>query len=138
MKSKSLIDSGPLFALFDKDDKYHKRALRFLKQYDGEFYSTLAVVTEVCYLLDFSTQAQIHFLTWIRDGAVSIVDLDLKDLSRIIQLTEKYSDLPMDFADSTLVAIGERLDIFNIASIDSDFYIYRSSRKQAFMNIFLT
>ncbi|NMB98196.1 MAG: pilus assembly protein, partial [Clostridiaceae bacterium] len=30
---KTLIDSGPLIALFDKDDKYHSPIIKFLKKY---------------------------------------------------------------------------------------------------------
>ncbi len=137
MANETLIDSGPLVALFDKDDQYHTEALEFIKKFSGRLLSTLAVLTEVCYLLDFSIEAQVEFLTWVRNGAVQLVDINQSDLVKIIESTEKYSDLPMDFADSTLVAIGDRLNISKIATIDSDFYIYRFQQKGPFTNIFL-
>ena len=136
MQRKTLIDSGPLVALFNKDDHYHQDALKFIEWYRGEFYSSIAVVTEVCYLLDFSVSVQLDFLKWVNRGAVALDHFLSSDLSKIIRLTEKYHDVPMDFADSTLVAIGERLNIKQIATIDHDFYIYRFKRKQAFINIF--
>lgn len=137
MPNEALIDSGPLVALFDKDDNYHEPAKAFLKEFNGKLLSTTAVLTEVCYLLDFSIQAQIDFLTWVKNGGIQLEELTITDLSRVIELTQKYADLPMDFADSTLVAIGERLNISQIASVDEDFHIYRFRQKKAFTNIFL-
>lgn len=138
MPNEALIDSGPLMALFDRDDKYHKSSIEFIKGFRGKLISTTAVITEVCYLLDFSVKVQIDFLTWLRNGGVHLSELKQIDLNRIIQLTQKYSDLPMDFADSTLVAVGERLNVSQIATIDSDFYVYRFHQKHAFKNIFFS
>ena len=55
---------------------------------------------------------------------------------RIIELTGKYSDVPMDFADASLVVLCERMKIRDVASIDSDFGIYRILEKYVFKNIF--
>lgn len=50
-------------------------------------------------------------------------------------LMKKYQDLPMDFADATLVSIAQDLDIYNIATFDrKDFSIYRAGRK-SFLNV---
>jgi predicted nucleic acid-binding protein len=59
-----------------------------------------------------------------------------EDLLRIIDLTRKYSDLPMDFADATLVIAAERTGIHTIISIDSDFDIYRLPGKVKIKNVF--
>jgi uncharacterized protein len=44
---------------------------------------------------------------------------------RMRELMEKYSDLPMDFADASLVTIAEVLNLDRIFTLDSDFKIYR-------------
>lgn len=49
----------------------------------------------------------------------------------------KYSDLPMGFADASIVAVCERLDIRKVASIDRDFAIYRFRDRQASRNVFV-
>ena len=36
---KTIIDSGPLIALFDASDKYHKVVLNFMKEYKGKLIS---------------------------------------------------------------------------------------------------
>jgi predicted nucleic acid-binding protein len=98
--------------------------------------STVAVLTEVSHLLDFSVPAQIDFVRWIATGAVELVHLSREDLARIVELTQQYSDLPMDFADASLVVIGERLSIEHIATIDADSYVYRMKGRRFFHNIF--
>ena len=137
MLKRIVIDSGPLIALFDKDDKYHHKALEFIKNLTGEVITNYAIITEVSHLLDFSTRAQVDFLRWVFEGGLSIADIITEDLSRIIELTEKYPDLPMDFADASLVVLCERMKIRDIASIDKDFGIYRTRDKTAFRNLFL-
>lgn len=133
---KSLIDSGPIVALFDKDDSFHSQAIGAIKAYQGELLSTLAVVTEVCYLLDFSVSVQSDFLNWIRLGGIQLVEFTIQDLTRAVELINKYSDRPMDFADSSLVAIAERLNIETIFTVDSDFDVYRLNKNKPFTNLF--
>jgi predicted nucleic acid-binding protein len=127
-----LIDSGPMYALFDSSDSYHKKTVAFIKSFKGKFVTSLACVTETTYLLDFDKQAQFSFLDWIGKGAVEIVSVGNEDVVRVIELFKKYSDLPMDFADGCLVAISEIRDIKDVATIDSDFEIYRRNGNQKF------
>ena len=130
------IDSGPLVALFDRDDRAHERAFAWMQQFSGRLISTLAVVTEVVYLLDFSPQVQVNFLRWIARGALVLEQLSGSDFERIAAVMDKYRDLPADFADASLVAVCERLDIREVASIDSDFDIYRFRNRIRFRNVF--
>ena len=132
----TLIDAGPIIALFNKNDKYHKKIKNFLKKYDGKLTSTWPVVTEVSHMLDFNVQTQIDFLTWIQLGGVNIEAIENEDIGRIIELTMKYSDLPMDLADASLVVLSERLSIKEIITIDSDYYVYRTIKKEMIENIF--
>lgn len=132
----TLIDAGPIIALFNKNDKYHKKIKNFLKKYDGRLTSTWPVVTEVSHMLDFNVQTQIDFLTWIQLGGVNIEAIENEDIGRIIELSMKYSDLPMDLADASLVVLSEKLKIKEIITIDSDYYVYRTIKKEMIENIF--
>ena len=53
----TLIDAGPLIALFDKSDNYHNKSLGFIKSFKGNLVSTLPVITEVLHMLSFNTNA---------------------------------------------------------------------------------
>lgn len=129
---KILIDSGPLIALFDASDKHHHDAVKFIKTNKYQLVTTLASITETLYLLDFNRNAQVDFLEWVHRGGVEIHNIENSDFSRLKELTEKYRDLPMDFADSCLVYLAEKLNLNTIATIDRDFTIYRIQGRRKF------
>ncbi len=132
---KTIIDSGPLIALFDKSDKYHMQVLDFLKSYRGELITSWAVITEVSHMLDFNLSVQIDFLKWIELGGIVVYDISQDDIKDIRVMMEKYLDIPMDLADATLMYIASKENIKDIASIDSDFDIYRTLKKQSLNNL---
>jgi predicted nucleic acid-binding protein len=135
MQNITLIDSGPLIALFDKSDKYHDRVLDFFKNYEGEFVTTWAVVTEVTHMLDFNLKVQLDFLRWIELGAIKIYEIKQSDLKSIIPMIERYTNVPMDFADSSLMFVAQKEGINSIVSIDSDFDIYRTLKNGFLKNL---
>jgi predicted nucleic acid-binding protein len=135
--NKILIDSGPLIALFDSSDKFHKKTVAFIKENSSSLITTIASITEALHLLDFNRNAQLDFIEWIIRGGVEIADISNSDFRRIKELTEKYRDLPMDFADSCLVYLAERLSIHTIATIDRDFSVYRIKGKRTFKTLLL-
>ena len=132
----TLIDAGPIIALFNKNDKYHHQIKSFLKNYVGYLSTTWPVITEISHMLSFNVQTQIDFLKWVQLGGVIINEINGKDIERIIELSQKYSDVPMDLADASLVVLSEKLKIEKIITIDSDYYIYRTIQKEMIENIF--
>lgn len=134
--NKAILDTGPIVALFNKNDILHPVSINFIKNYKGALFSNLAVVTEVSYLLDFSIDAQIDFLRWIERGAINLVELKSEDFLRISNLMDKYRDLPMDFADGSVILTCEKIETREIVTIDSDFEIYRYQNKIKFKNLF--
>ena len=129
---KILIDSGPLIALFDRDDSYHQASVEFIKNNHSELVTTIASITETLHLLDFSRNAQVDFLNWINAGAITIEPITAEDFQRVRELITKYADLPMDFADACLVFLGDKLNINQIATVDRDFDVYRLKGKKPF------
>jgi predicted nucleic acid-binding protein len=138
--SSILIDAGPLIALFDSSDRYHWPVRTFLKENPYRYISTLAVFTEVSHMLDFSVCAQRDFYEWVMYKGVIISDINQNDMPRIVELTGKYADLPMDFAtafaDATLVVTAEKSGVREIISLDRDFDIYRLPGKEHIRNVY--
>jgi predicted nucleic acid-binding protein len=132
---KILIDSGPMIALFDGSDKYHKASVEFIKNNSAVLITTFASITETLHLLGFSRHAQADFLEWVYAGAIEIEDIVSRDFQGIAQMMLKYADLPMDFADACLVFIADKFKIDTIATIDRDFDIYRLKKKKAFTTL---
>jgi predicted nucleic acid-binding protein len=136
MLNTVLVDAGPLIALFDKDDKYHVKIKEFITGKRYKFITTIAVLTEVSHMLDFNINVQIDFFEWVMKKGVVLFDIKQEDIPRIVALTRKYADRPMDFAGATLVVAAEKTGIKKIISIDADFDIYRLPGKVKIKNLF--
>jgi uncharacterized protein len=130
----TLVDAGPLIALFDKDDRYHGQVLIFLKKYKGNLITTWPVITEAIHMLSFSINAQKSCLTWIKRRGLFIFDLTIDHIERLIELMDNYSDLPMDLADASLWVASEEVRTVRIATIDSDYRVYRPRPGVSFKN----
>lgn len=133
MKS-TLVDAGPLIALFDAHDSHHSAVRRFLEDFRGRLFTTWPVLTEATHMLSFSVQSQANLLTWVRRNGVQLFPLAAAHLGRLIALLQKYSDLPLDLADGSLLVAAEHLGILDILTIDSDYSIYRMANGRALRN----
>ncbi len=88
-------------------------------------------------MLDFDVRAQLDFLRWVSARGVILHEIDEGALERIIELTSKYQDRPMDLADASLVVAAEQLNLYEVISIDRDFDIYRTSDRKRITNVYL-
>lgn len=129
-----ILDTGPWVALIDKSESRHRDCVRWLKNFRGRLYSTEAVLTEVMYLLNFSTDAQLAALDFVVRFVVEIVPADIESIRKVKNLIAKYADLPMDYADATLVYLASETGIRNIVTFDrKDFSVYRLNKSKPFI-----
>jgi len=127
---KAILDTGPWVALIDRSETGHEMCAQWLKDYSGKIYSTEAVLTEVLYLLDFSMKAQSAAIDFVLKSVVELIPTSVESLGRVKNLMKKYSDLPMDYADATIVCLAIDTKIKNIVTFDKrDFGIYRIKRQ---------
>lgn len=81
-----------------------------------------------------SALSQLFALDFIIKGAINLVPSTKHSLKRVRKLMDKYSDLPMDFADATLVALAGETGLLNICTLDKkDFALYRLSKNRSFV-----
>ena len=131
-----VVDAGPMIAMFDRDDAYHVQAEEFLRRAgDCRLITTSIVVGEVAAMLSDIQPSLFRFMEWLL-AVVEIDDALREDLPRMIEIMKKYGDLPADLADVSLVALCERRGIATVASIDSDFDVYRLPKSKKFENVF--
>ncbi len=132
-----IVDSGALYALFDRHDHHHRASLAWITgSKQRTLLTNVCVMTEVTYLLHRRGlgEAIDPFLAWAT--ASLTVDRDtVDDLPRIRTIMAQYADLPADFTDASLVALAERLSCFTVASVDSDFTVYRGACRRGFINL---
>lgn len=133
-----IADTGFWIALADKKDKHHQDADNFAKTTDERLITTYPVITEVCHILlkRQGIKAQLNFVKMYQLGAFEVFEIPKKDKDKILLLMQQYADLPMDFADASLVLLAEQLGHGRILSTDKrDFHTYRWKNTQPFSNL---
>ena len=111
-----LVDTGPIVALFNRNDRAHAACVATWKSFRGPVETVWPVITEAMYLVD---GAAIHaVLDLVQSGALVVRDLGADDIARIRELMRKYADTPMDFADACLVRVAERYRIRTVFTLD--------------------
>ena len=129
----AIIDTGPWVALIDRSESKHTQCVQWLKDFSGRLYSTEAVLTEVLYILNFSIKAQCAALDFVLESIVDIVPSNAQSLKKTKMLMKKHADLPMDFADATIVCLAAETGMHNVVTFDKkDFAIYRLPKKKTF------
>ena len=130
--AKLILDTGPLVALLNRDERLHSECLDFFKTFRGLLISTEPVLTEALYLLNNSLKHQQKCIEFVQT-AVQLIPSSRISLQRCSSLIEKYKDVPMDFADATLVVLAEEIQTQEIFTLDHrGFQIYRWGRNHTF------
>lgn len=128
-----ILDTGPFVALLDRSEQSHHACMTFFREISGRLVTTEPVLTEVVYLLGPSFAMQKPALEFILRGGAEVVSQTPDALRRVMQLMEKYRDVPMDFADATLVALAEERKVNEIFTLDRrGFATYRIHSRRSF------
>ncbi len=131
-----IVDSSLLIAFYNKTDNYHVQVHDFFGDCTSSLITTVGCVTEIMYHLRSNSQVQSTFLSHLGSQVYKCEALLPEDSFLIAELNNKYQSMNPDFADLSLVAISERLDISAIATLDKDFDVYRRYRNKPFERVF--
>lgn len=127
-----LTDAGPLIALIDRGETAHKRCVATLEKLQGPMVTTWPAFTEAMYLLGDAGGWQAQEALWRLNLRGDLLTAMPDRVERAAALMQQYSDLPMDLADATLVALAEERQLTTIFSLDKDFRVYRLGRSKHF------
>jgi len=133
--ARALVDTGAVVALINRADRHHEAAVKWFQHFRGQLLTTEAVVTETAYVLAASPAHQRGALIWFqRARAAGLLRVDaVDDYAALAQIIARYSSLPCDYADATLIALAERTGVAVIATIDQrDFSVYRIRGRKRF------
>ena len=129
----ALLDTGFLVALLDRNERNHERCVAVLKAFSGDLLTTEPVLTEAMYLLGPSWRAQKSCIEFVLRGGAVLVPQSSASLTRAASLMEKYSNVPMDFADATLVVLAEETGADEVLTLDRrGFSAYRMHGRKSF------
>lgn len=128
MASNVLVDSSFLIALLNERDSSHLWALTQPERLLPPWKTCEAVLSEAFHLL--GENGTLALAELIEAGGV-ICQFDFTAHAReVLQMMEKYSDVPMAFADACLVRMTEVLPDPLLLTTDSDFRVYRRHGRQ--------
>lgn len=118
--------------MLDRRDEWHDRVVAAWPDLIGRCVTTEAVVTEACHLTGRAGDA-VRPLEFLLAGSVPVVALSLEGYRQCALLMRRYADIPMDFADATLVALSDVLESQRVFTADRrGFTAYRTASGQAF------
>lgn len=135
-----IADTGFWLALANRHDNDHVRAVSCLERITEPLITTWPAVTETSHLLRarMGNPAQRAFLQSYSDGAFDLFELTRDHVPRLVELMMKYTDLPMDLTDASLVLLAEHLGHGRILSTDRrDFHTYRWKQHKPFDNLLI-
>lgn len=130
-----LVDTGPLYAMVDRDDSWHERIVAFLTALPRRLIVPITVLPEACYLIDahLGPHVEVEFARSLLRKEVSVEFLNVHDLARTVDVMAKYSDAALGFVDASIVAVAERLKIKELLTTDRrHFSLVRPRHCQSF------
>lgn len=129
----TLLDTGPIVATLDPRDQWHDACTGLVARYAHRCVTSEAVVTEACYLAGRRGRSGAVAIDFLLDLGVPVLSVETGGLRTCARLMDRYANVPMDFADATLVAMGEALGMTRIATLDArGFRTYRTTDGKAF------
>jgi predicted nucleic acid-binding protein len=127
-RNSILTDTSFWVALGDVKDKYREQALQFARSNRQQRVVPDVVLTEVTHLLNrhVSFHAVLVFLKAFSASDVQLESVTMQDVRRAAEIMEQYADAKLDFVDCCIMALAERLEIYQICTFDRrDFVIFR-------------
>ena len=114
----TVFDTGPLVAAIDRSDKHHARCAAFLENLQGTRLVPTTVLVEVCWLLEERPDVEAAFLESVASGEFEQAAITDTDLMRMAELVRAYADLPLGAVDASVIAVAERLNLADVATLD--------------------
>jgi hypothetical protein len=109
----------PLVAYLDAGDPAHAEVAARLDAFSGRLATTSAVVAEAMHLVARDTRGPRFLADWMSASGAEIYDFSRPpELLQAVELMEKYTNLPMDFADATLLLLAEGLRAHDLVTLD--------------------
>ena len=130
MKSRVIVDAGPLVALLNRRDKHHAWVVQQLGDIQPPMLTCEAVLAEATYLTRAVSGARAALIEMLGEGFLNIGMALTDHHSAILAMVRRYTDVPMSLADACLVRLAELYPQSLVLTLDSDFAIYRKNGRQ--------
>ena len=123
MARNVLVDAGFVVALLSSRDAHHQWAVTQASELPPPWRTCEAVLSEAFHLL--GERGAPNLSAVLRRRALLIAFTLAENVEPVVKLIEKYSNVPMGFADACLVRMTETLADPVVLTTDEDFRVYR-------------
>ena len=130
MKSRVIVDAGPLVALLNSRDKHHAWVVQQLGNIQPPMLTCEAVLAEATYLTRAAPGARAALIEMLGEGFLNIGMALADQHSAILAMIRRYTDVPMSLADACLVRLAELYPQSPVLTLDSYFAIYRKNGRK--------
>jgi hypothetical protein len=115
-----VIDTGPLFAIYDSKDRYHSTVRQYLEQMRSSISLSPYVLAELDYLVQtrFGAKVELAMLNDISNGAFVLEPFDANDLAACIKIIEKINNQEIGLTDASVVHLAQRNNTNVIMTLD--------------------
>jgi len=125
-----ILDTGVLVAFVRKQDRYHSWAIEIWQDITPPMLTSESVLSEVFFLLNKEALGQEAVFDMLRNGVIDVPFCFKQEVTNIHSLINRYSSVPMSFADACLVRMSEIVVGSSVITLDNDFRVYRKNRNQ--------
>jgi len=126
-----LCDTGVIVASVNPNDPHRAPCMSILATIREPLVTTWPCLTEAMYLV--GTVGHETLRRQLELGTYTLPEPTLGNLLRACALMRTYNDIPMDFADASLVVAAEVLGITRILTFDRHFYAYQINERTPFI-----
>ena len=115
-----VLDTGPLLAALDTNDRDHARCLAMTESVREDFIVPSHVLVELDYWLRKRRAVAVWetFAEDVADGAYRLYQPDESDLLRAAELEAQYASLDLGLVDASVIVACERLRENKVATLN--------------------
>lgn len=115
-----LLDTGIVYAYYDRSDRWHARARALLKAEARGLILPAPVIPEIDHLLGarLGQESRLTFYGGITGGHFFVADLPRQAYARVAEINKQFADLSLGFVDAAIVCLTATLGVTRVATTD--------------------
>lgn len=115
-----LLDTGIVYAYYDRSDDWHARARTLLRSEPHGLILPAPVIPEIDHLLGarLGEGSRLMFYSGITGGHFLVADLPRQVYGRVADINKQFADLSLGFVDAAIVILAGTLGVPRVATTD--------------------